>query len=68
MSVTCPICESTIELVPNGRLYYCLCRGLGVDHTKEYTRYLGVIPKEHPNFPAWWERYKDTIKLYQLTL
>lgn len=43
MSVTCAICEHTITLIPDGVIRHCKCK-LGVDHTKEYTRYIGTIP------------------------
>lgn len=44
MSILCPICETKIELIPDGKLRYCQCQLLGVDHTNEYTRYLGINP------------------------
>ena len=55
MSVTCAICETTIQLIPDGTLRYCDCRSLAVDHTDCYTRYLGTIPKEDKEFGKWWQ-------------
>lgn len=56
MSVTCPICETIVPLIPDGYLRNCKCKALGVDHTKEYTLYIGVIPKEDVKFKDWWEK------------
>jgi len=61
-TVTCPICEHQIELVPDGILKYCVCQCLGVDCTKEYTRYLGVLPLEDPNYSQLEEKKQETIK------
>ena len=51
--VTCAICDDEIELNYTGKLQYCKCKCLGVDSTKEYTRYLGTIPKEDPGYEQW---------------
>ena len=53
MSATCPIRETCVKLILDGFLRYCQCRNLSINHTNHYTRYaryLGVYPKEHPNF------------------
>lgn len=68
MSVTCPVCENTIDLIPDGRIRFCKCKVLGVDHTKEYTRYLGSIPKEDPGFENWWKRYGELCLKYRESL
>ena len=68
MSVTCPICETTVDLIPDGRIRHCKCKVLGVDHTKEYTLYHGVIPKEDPKFEEWWERYHELCLEYRKSL
>jgi hypothetical protein len=47
MSVTCPICKTSIELKPDRILKFCHCGTLGVDCDKNYTRYLGI----DPNYP-----------------
>ena len=44
--------KTIIELIPDGKLRYCQCRCLGVDHTKEYTRYVGLDPNR---------KYKDKV-------
>ena len=53
--ITCAKCETVIVLIPDGKIRYCDCKLLGVDHTKEYTRYIGTIPKEDIGFEKWWE-------------
>lgn len=65
MSVTCAICETQIDLIPDGKLRYCQCKALGIDHTKEYTRYLGTIPKEDPDFEEWWRRHHKSCLRYR---
>ena len=65
MSVTCPICETTVDLIPDGCIRNCKCKLLGVDHTKEYTRYLGVIPKEDSKFKEWWEHHHELCLEYR---
>jgi len=57
MSATCPICDTVIKLIPDGKLRYCECQSLGVDHTKNYTRYIGIMVKEHQDF----EKYREQI-------
>jgi hypothetical protein len=49
-AVTCPICATQIQLLGDSILKYCACECLGVDSGKEYTRYIGIIPLEHPNY------------------
>ena len=60
--VTCPICEQKISLIPDGILRYCPCHCLGVDHTKEYTRYLGTIPIEDERYAEFEEKHRATLK------
>ena len=41
----CPICASDVPKIPDGKMRFCQCRKMGVDHTKEYTRVTGgIIP------------------------
>ena len=40
---------------------FCVWKCLGVDHTPEYTRYIGSIPREHPDFNQWAEKNKHAI-------
>jgi len=63
MEVTCPICDDKVILIPDGVLRYCKCGSMGVDHTKEYTRYLGSKCKEDPEFTDWFKKHESTIKL-----
>jgi endogenous inhibitor of DNA gyrase (YacG/DUF329 family) len=66
MSVTCPICETTVELIPDNKLRSCKCKMLTVDHDKYSTRYIGVIPKEDPMFENFWKlKSKECIQLRQ---
>jgi hypothetical protein len=65
MTATCPICETTIILIPDGSLRFCECKALGVDHTKEYTRYIGIIPKEEPEFENWWKKNNELCLKYR---
>ena len=60
-AITCDLCNSQIPLIPDGQMRFCACKCLGVDHTPEYTRYTGSIPREHPDFNQWAEKNKDTI-------
>ena len=55
--VTCNYCDNKIELIPDGKLRFCECKKLGIDHTKYYTRYIGSVPKEHLK-----EEIKEEIK------
>ena len=43
---TCVFCEKKVENIPDRVLRWCKCGKLGVDCSKEYTRYLGIKPKE----------------------
>lgn len=62
-SVTCPICETQIEKIPDGIARFCKCKALAVDHTKEYTRFIGgIVPKEDPHYFVWYTRFKDIIE------
>lgn len=35
--VTCATCENTVEFIADGKVRFCKCKLLGVDHTNEYT-------------------------------
>jgi len=61
-SYTCPICDDVINVTLDGVLVYCKCKSLGIDHTKYYTRYLGVKPKEDPLFDQWSTQHQQTIR------
>lgn len=58
---TCDFCNSQIPAIPDGRMRFCACQCLGIDHTPEYTRYIGAIPREHPDFNQWAEKNKVVI-------
>lgn len=60
--ITCELCGSRIPLIPDGKLRFCACKCLGVDHTHEYTTYTGSIPREHAHFNEWAEKNKETIE------
>jgi hypothetical protein len=64
--VTCAICNNTIELIPDGKLRYCPSKCLGIDHTKEYTRYLNTIPIESDNYEEWVSKNRDIINKARL--
>jgi hypothetical protein len=59
--VTCCVCDQRIELIPDGQLRFCPCLCLGVDCTKEYTRYIGTIPQEDPRYPSFLEKKQDVL-------
>jgi len=46
---TCFFCETKLENIPDRVLRWCKCGRLGIDCSKEYTRYLGSKPKEEMN-------------------
>ena len=62
IGVTCCVCGQKIALIPDGILRYCPCRGLGIDHTKEYTRYLGTIPVEHSGYVQYEEKHRHLLE------
>ena len=59
--VTCPVCFHKISLIPDGVLRYCPCRCLGIDHTKEYTRYIGSIPVEDTGYAEFEEKKGEIL-------
>ncbi len=65
MSVTCAICETSVILIPDGVVRYCKCKFLGVDHTNEYTMYIGTVPKEDPGFEKWWQDKSELCLKYR---
>lgn len=60
--VTCAVCDSEMQLIPDGIYRLCPCSPLGVDCTKEYTEYRGTIPKEHPGYDEWYLGKKEVIE------
>lgn len=57
--VTCCVCGQKIALIQDGILP---CRGLGIDHTKEYTRYLGTIPVEHSGYVQYGDKHRHLLE------
>ncbi len=62
IEVTCCVCEQKIILIPDGIPRYCSCHGLGVDHAKEYTRYLGTIPVELPGYAHYEDKHRRILE------
>ena len=48
--VTCPFCEDVFTCETDGILHYCKCGKVGIDHTRSYTRVLGISREDYPRF------------------
>lgn len=44
---TCVNCLYKIESKENAGLVCCLCKQTAIDHTRESTRFVGLLPAEH---------------------
>lgn len=64
---TCPICDDQIRLKSDGIIQFCKCKCLCIDKTKEYVRYVGVIPKESLLY-NWKNKNNDIIKKLKINL
>lgn len=61
-SYTCPVCETKVEAIPDGKIKLCKCKKMAIDCTNEYTRFVGHVPKKSPSFDQWYAQYEPIIK------
>lgn len=60
---TCPVCFTKVPHISDGKMRLCDCEKMGVDCTKEYTRFIGYISMEDPSYENWYAQFEMTIKL-----
>lgn len=59
---TCPICDTKIEIILDGKLRSCQCSVLSIDCTKDYNRFIGTVPLESINYNEYYEKNKSIIE------
>lgn len=59
---TCPICDTKIEIILDGKLRSCQCSVLSIDCTYDYKRFIGAIPLESNDYDEWYNKNKFVVE------